>query len=141
MLLRKMMSRVGVGSAHVDLILNKSLWRQGEMIQAIVHIYGGTVEQRIERLDVELVQKKIENSKELDAIVAVIPAAGAFSIKPSEKKEIPFSYTIPETFPPSRPGRSYRFITRLHIEDAVDTLDFDYVQILPKKYFDSVFKR
>nr|WP_235186709.1 sporulation protein [Geobacillus sp. FW23] len=85
-LLRKMMSRVGVGSAHVDLILNKSLWRQGEMIQGIVHIYGGTVEQRIERLDVELVQKTIENGKELDAIVAVIPAAGAFWIKPSEKK-------------------------------------------------------
>ncbi|MBB6282300.1 sporulation protein [Geobacillus subterraneus] len=133
MLLRKMMSRVGVGSAHVDLILNKSLWRQGEMIQGVVHIYGGTVEQMIKRLDVELVQKTIENGKERDAVVAVIPAAGAFAIKPNEKKEIPFAYTIPDTLPLSRPGRSYRFITRLHIEDAVDTLDFDYVQILPKK--------
>ncbi|BBW96520.1 sporulation protein [Geobacillus icigianus] len=133
MLLRKMMSKVGVGSAHVDLVLDKSLWRQGDRIQGTVHIYGGTVEQRIERLDMELVQKTIENGKELDDIVAVIPAAGAFSIKPNEKKEIPFSYTIPETLPPSRPGRSYRFITRLQIEDAVDTLDFDYVQILPKK--------
>jgi len=132
-LLRKMMSRVGVGSAHVDLILNKSLWRQGETIQGVVHIYGGTIEQTIERLDVELVQKTIENGKERDTVVAVIPAAGAFAIKPGEKKEIPFVYTIPNALPLSRPGRSYRFITRLHIEDAVDTLDFDYVQILPKK--------
>jgi sporulation-control protein spo0M len=133
MLLRKMMSRVGVGSAHVDLILNKSLWRQGETIEGTVHIYGGTVEQAIERLNVELVQKTIENGKERDAVVAVIPAAGSFAIRPGEKKEMAFSYTIPDTLPPSRPGRSYRFITRLHIEDAVDTLDFDYVQILPKK--------
>ncbi|AGT31669.1 sporulation protein SpoOM [Geobacillus genomosp. 3] len=133
MLLRKMMSRVGVGSAHVDLILNKSLWRQGETIQGIVHIYGGTVEQTVKRLDVELVQKTIENGKERDAVVAVIPAAGAFAIRPGEKKEIPFAYKIPDTLPLSRLGRSYRFITRLHIEDAVDTLDFDYVQILPKK--------
>ncbi|MES0854641.1 sporulation protein [Geobacillus sp. G4] len=133
MLLRKMMSKVGVGSAHVDLILNTSLWHQGETIEGIVHIYGGTVEQMIERLDVELVQKIIENGKEHDHVIAVIPAAGMFVIKPGEKKEIPFAYTIPETLLPSRPGRSYRFITRLHIEDAVDTLDFDYVQILPKK--------
>jgi sporulation-control protein len=90
------------------------------------------VEQKITRLDVELVQKTLHNGKEVDAVIATIPVAKTFIIEPGQRKEIPFSYHIPDSLPPSQPGLSYRFITRLDIEDAVDTLDFDYIQILPK---------
>lgn len=132
MLLRKMMSKIGVGSAYVDLILNKTVLRPGERIGGVLHIYGGTVEQKIARLDVELVQKTLHSGKEADAVIATIPVAETFIIEPGQRKEIPFSYRIPDSLPPSQPGLSYRFITRLDIEDAVDTLDFDYIQILPK---------
>jgi sporulation-control protein len=132
MLLRKMMSRIGVGSAYVDLILNKTIFQPGECIEGILHICGGTVEQKIEKLDVELVQKTLRDGKEADIVIATIPVAGAFRIDAGERKEMPFTYQIPDSLPPSQPGLSYRFITRLDIEDAIDTLDFDYIQILPK---------
>jgi sporulation-control protein len=132
MLLRKMMSRLGVGSAYVDLILNKTAFQPGECIEGILHICGGTVEQKIEKLDVEFVQKTLRDRKEVDTVIATIPIAGTFLIEAGQKKEIPFTYRIPDSLPPSQPGVSYRFITRLDIEDAVDTLDFDYIQILPK---------
>jgi sporulation-control protein len=132
MLLRKMMSRLGVGSAYVDLILNKTAFQQGECIEGILHIFGGTVEQKIEKLDVEFIQKTLRDGKEVDTVIATIPVAGAFQIEEGQRKQIPFMYQIPDSLPPSQPGISYRFITRLDIEDGVDTLDFDYIQILPR---------
>jgi sporulation-control protein len=130
MLLRRMMSKLGVGSAHVDLILNKHVYKAGDFIEGKVHIHGGTVEQKVNKLDVDLIRKTIFDGKEETDIVATIPVSGAFIIQENEKKVLPFRYQLPENIVPSQPGISYRFVTRLDIEDGVDTLDFDYIQII-----------
>ncbi|MBB5323541.1 sporulation-control protein spo0M [Anoxybacillus tepidamans] len=132
MLLRKMMSKLGVGSAYVDLLLNKNVLKPGDVIEGKLYIRGGTVEQKIMKLDVDFVCKTLRDGKEEDTVIATIPIAGEFMIEAEQKKVLPFRYRIPEQIVPSQPGVSYRFITRLHIEDAVDTLDFDYIQIVPK---------
>jgi sporulation-control protein len=130
MLLRRMMSRLGVGSAHVDLILNKNAYKAGDFIEGQVHIHGGTVEQKVNKLDVDLIRKTIFKGKEETDIVATIPVSDGFIIQENEKKVLPFRYQLPENIVPSQPGISYRFVTRLDIEDGVDTLDFDYIQIV-----------
>ncbi|WP_199426619.1 sporulation protein [Thermaerobacillus caldiproteolyticus] len=132
MLLRRMMSKLGVGSAYVDLILNKQVYKPGDMIEGQLHIHGGTVEQKITKLDVDFVRKTLHDGKEEDTVIATIPVDGDFTIEPEQKKVLPFTYQIPENIAPSQPGISYRFITRLDIEDAVDILDFDYIQIVTK---------
>ncbi|KXG10714.1 sporulation protein [Anoxybacillus rupiensis] len=132
MLLRKMMSKLGVGSAYVDLLLNKNILHPGDVIEGQLYIRGGTVEQKIKKLDVDFVCKMLRDGKEEDTVIATIPIAGEFIIKEEQKKFLPFSYQIPEDILPSQLGVSYRFITRLHIEDAIDTLDFDYIQIVKK---------
>jgi sporulation-control protein len=132
MLLRKMMSKLGIGSAHVDLILNKQVYKLGDIIEGQLYIHGGTVEQKVMKLDVDFVCKTLRDGKEEDTIIATIPITGEFIIEAEQKKSLPFSYQVPENIVPSQPGVSYRFITRLHIEDAVDTLDFDYIQIVEK---------
>ncbi|MCL6586508.1 MAG: sporulation protein [Anoxybacillus sp.] len=133
MLLRKMMSKLGVGSAYVDLRLNKQMLQQGDMMEGELYIRGGTVDQKIEKLDVDFVCKTIRDGKEEDTVIATIPAAGEFVIEEEETKVLPFRYRLPDEIVPSQPGVSYRFITRLYIEDAIDTLDFDYIQIVPKE--------
>lgn len=133
MLLRKMMSKLGVGSAYVDLRLNKHLLQPGDVIEGELYIRGGTVDQKIERLDVAFVRKTICDGKEEDTVIATIPVAGEFVIKEEEAKVLPFRYQLPDDIALSQQGISYRFITRLHIEDAIDTLDFDYIQIVPKE--------
>jgi sporulation-control protein len=125
-----MMSKLGVGSAHVDLILNKHIYKAGDFIEGQLHIHGGTVEQKVNKLDVELVRKTICNGKEEKDIIAVIPVADEFIIGEDEVKVLPFRYQLPENISPSQTGISYRFVTRLDIEDGVDTLDFDYIQIV-----------
>ncbi|WP_027408827.1 sporulation protein [Anoxybacteroides tepidamans] len=130
MLLRKMMSKLGVGSAYVDLLLNKNVLKPGDMIDGQLYIRGGTVDQKIMKLDVDFVCKMLREGKEEDTVIATIPVAGEFMIEAEQKKFLPFCYRIPEHITPSQPGVSYRFITRLHIEDAIDTLDFDYIQIV-----------
>ncbi len=116
MLLRKMMSRVGVGSAHVDLILNKSLWRQGEMIQGIVHIYGGTVEQRIERLDVELVQKKSKTARNWMPLSPSFRRPERFRSSRARKRKSRFPTRFRKPFrhraPAGRTGSSPAFISK-----------------------------
>jgi sporulation-control protein len=130
MLLRRMMSKLGVGSAHVDLVLNKHVYKPGEFIEGQLHIHGGTVEQKVNKLDVDLIRKTVLNGKETTDIVATIPVTDEFVIEENEKKVLPFSYKLPESMIPSQKGISYRFVTRLDIEDGVDTLDFDYIQIV-----------
>jgi len=132
-LLRKMMSRLGVGSAYVDLRLNKHMLNPGDVIEGQLYIRGGTVEQKIKKLDVDFVCKTMRAGKEEDTVIATIPIAGEFVIEEEETKMLPFRYRLPDEIVPSQQGVSYRFITRLHIEDAVDTLDFDYIQIVPKE--------
>lgn len=97
MLLRKMMSRLGVGSAYVDLILNKTAFQPGEYIEGMLHICGGTVEQKIEKLDVEFVQKTLRDRKEVDTVIATIPIAGTFSIEAGQKRKyrLRTGYQIP----------------------------------------------
>jgi sporulation-control protein len=130
MLLRRMMSKLGVGSAHVDLILNKRVYKAGDFIEGQVHIHGGTVEQKVNKLDVDLIRKTIFDGKEETDIVATIPVTNEFIIQENEKKVLPFRYQLPENIVPSQTGISYRFVTRLDIEDGVDTLDFDFIQIV-----------
>ncbi|GGJ57078.1 sporulation-control protein spo0M [Anoxybacillus voinovskiensis] len=133
MLLRKMMSKLGVGSAYVDLRLNRHVLQPGDVMEGELYICGGTVDQKIEKLDVDFVCKITRNGKEEDTVIATIPVAGEFVIEEEETKILPFRYELPAEIAPSQPGVSYRFITRLHIEDAIDTLDFDYIQIVPKE--------
>jgi len=49
--LKRMMAAVGVGGARVDARVNSTSVRIGEAVSGVVVIQGGSVDQRIERIN------------------------------------------------------------------------------------------
>jgi sporulation-control protein len=138
-MLRKIMSKLGVGSAKVDLILQSQKVALGEAIQGEFHIEGGTVKQNINKLEVELLIKVHVNGKPFTKSIAIIPITSAFTIQPGEKKTVPFSYKLPMNLPITRNGIQYTFVTRLDIAGGVDTLDHDSITVTPPVQLENIF--
>ncbi|GAB7387789.1 hypothetical protein BSNK01_16260 [Bacillaceae bacterium] len=137
---KKMMAKLGVGSAKVDLVLNKPSYALGEVIEGSFHIEGGTVEQRINKLDVELLLRVTVKGREFTKTAAAIPVTSSFVIRPGEKKTLPFSYPLPMNLPISRYNVAYFLLTHLDIAGGVDHHDRDELRILPPARFENILR-
>ncbi|WP_027410284.1 sporulation protein [Anoxybacteroides tepidamans] len=136
---KKLLSKLGVGAAKVNLMLHQPHARLGEKIEGEFLIEGGTIEQYVRKLEVELHLIVHADGHEHHRTVALIPVASSFSIQPGERKVCPFSYTLPIHLPITRYGVDYVFVTRLDIADGVDALDKDAFRILPPVPLEKVF--
>ncbi|WP_199426781.1 sporulation protein [Thermaerobacillus caldiproteolyticus] len=138
-MLKKLLSKLGVGSAKVNFVLHHPHVRLGEKIEGEFFIEGGAVEQYIRKLDVELHVIVHANGQERRQTVAVIPVSPSFTIKPGERKVLPFSYVLPTHLPITRYGVDYILVTRLDIAEGVDALDRDAIRILPPLPLEKLF--
>lgn len=128
---KKMMAKIGIGSAKVDLVLNKNEYELGDTIEGKFVVQGGNVEQFINKIDVDFMISVRTKKHEYSAAVAKIHVSDSFTIRASERKELPFSYKLPKDFLISSPYVSYYFVTNLDIAAGLDNRDHDYVQINP----------
>jgi sporulation-control protein len=139
MMLRKFLSKIGVGSAKIDLVLNNNEYRLGEPISGEVRIEGGTVDQVINKIDVDfMVAVKVQDS-EISKLIATIPVSDQFTVRSEERKVIPFTYQLPNDLLLSRRMISYFFKTRLDIAGGVDSFDNDFIKINPPQAFATIF--
>lgn len=138
-MLKKFLSKLGIGSANINLVLPQSKARLGESIRGEFLIEGGAVEQHINKIDVELRLTLHQNGQVQTQTVAVIPVASAFALQAGEKKTLPFAYELPYTLPISRNGVRYAFVTRLDIAGGLDHLDEDAIDILPPLCLEKLF--
>lgn len=129
MLLRKYMSLLGIGSARVDLVLEKESVYLGESIKGHFSINGGTVEQQIKRIECDLI--KINMSDESEEVVDSTTILSESCIESDDCKSIPFSFYISPTLTPTGQGISYRFKTRLIFQEGVMSNDQDLIKLLP----------
>lgn len=136
---KKLLSKLGIGSANINLMLHHSQVRLGETISGEFFIEGGTVEQHINKIDVELRLTLNQNGQVQTKTVATIPVASSFTIQSGERKVLPFTFELPKSLPVSRHSVHYTFVTRLDIAGGVDHLDEDAVQILPPLPLEKIF--
>ncbi|TKC14728.1 sporulation protein [Robertmurraya kyonggiensis] len=126
MLLRKFMSLVGIGSAKIDLILEKETYTPGEQITGYFLLKGGLIDQQLKRIDCDLV--KVENGTE--HIVDSTSILTSRSLESEASNKIPFSFILPTSLQISTEDISYRFKTRLTFTEGVESLDQDIIQIV-----------
>lgn len=138
-MLKKLLSKLGVGAAKVDLVLRHPHVRLGEQLEGEFFIEGGTVEQHIRKLDVELQLIVHADGKAYRRTAAVIPVSSSFTIQPGERKVLPFSYVLPLHLPITRHHVRYAFVTRLDIADGIDAFDQDAIDILPPLALEKLF--
>lgn len=90
-LFNKILARIGIGAARVDAKLVNDEFRAGEKIEGIVEVYGGNVEQTIDRIYLRLFTsyvKEVDDKKvKQDIQLNVFKINEPFTIQPAEKKK------------------------------------------------------
>ncbi|OYD07505.1 sporulation protein [Paludifilum halophilum] len=130
-MLKNLMAKLGKGGAKVDLVLDREDYTPGEPVSGELTIQGGTVEQKINRIDVELLMSIRVKERDFSHVIARFPFHESFTVHPEEKKSFPFSCELPQDLPLSGNQVVYYFITHLDIAAGVDHSDHDYIRVHP----------
>lgn len=140
----KVFASVGIGSAAVDTKLQKDTYMPGETINGVVEIKGGKVEQQVDEIYLTLNTTYLRESDDkkytVTASIDRFRLTTPFTVRPNEKRDIPFSFQLPFDTPLSI-GRSKIWVTTgLDIKGGVDPSDKDYLKVVPNQLMSAVFK-
>lgn len=122
------MSLLGIGSAQIDLVLLKETYRPDEYINGYFLIKGGTVEQKIKRIDCDLIM--INHSTGLEQVIDTTVILTSRLIYSEESNKLPFTFKLPASIPISSKEISYCFRTKLTFDEGVQSRDQDIIQII-----------
>lgn len=130
MILRKYMALLGVGSARIDLILEKDTYELGEQVKGVFVVKGGLIGQQLKRIECDLVMSDNEKPKAEGRVVDAITIYTTKYIESNAENHIPFTFRIPHSLHVDNLV-SYRFKSRLAFNEGVESLDHDVITILP----------
>lgn len=141
-LFNKILASVGIGSAKVDTKLYQDRLILGEEVKGVVEIVGGNLDQEVEEIYLSLMTTYEKESDDTtitkQATITKIKINEPFTIRANERKEIPFSFTLPLDTPITL-GRTNVWIhTGLEIKNAVDPSDKDYINVIPNRLIKSI---
>ncbi|MBB5235253.1 sporulation protein [Deinococcus budaensis] len=136
--LKRMMVAAGVGGARVDAQVHNPAVRVGEVLPGVVVVQGGSLEQRIERLNLGLATRYKADDHSVTHTLFTRPVVSAFSIGAGERREFPFQLPIPQGTPLTLPGTAVWLVTDADIAGAADPGDTDPLQILPSPEMEAV---
>lgn len=135
-----MMAAVGVGGARIDTQVHTPAVRIGEELTGVVVMQGGSVEQRIERVNMGLATRYRSDDSVVTHTLLTRPVLGEVVLRPGERREIPFRLPIPQGTPLTLPGTAVWLVTDADIAGAADPGDNDQLQILPSREMEVVLE-
>ena len=139
---KKVLASVGVGSATVDTILDRAHYVAGETMSGRIEITGGSVEQKIDKLIVNVcatyIREADDNEYTDTAVVTQHIIPESFTIGEGEKKTLTFSFQLPEDTPVTFGKTRVWVQTDLDIKNAIDPNDKDYIEISPDSILSAV---
>ncbi|GAE43850.1 hypothetical protein JCM21738_515 [Mesobacillus boroniphilus JCM 21738] len=99
------MSLLGVGSAQIDLILEKDVLVPGDSVNGKFLIKGGTVDQDLQLIECALVMVNLKT--EAEKVLDTVSIDVQLRIQPDGDDMVPFSFLLPLDVPPSSKDISY----------------------------------
>ena len=129
MILKKYMAMLGVGSAQIDLILEKDTYRPGEIVKGNFIVKGGLIEQRLNRIDCDLMMCNEPNESKNEKLLDSITIYTTKVIESSTTNHIPFTFQLPQSID-STCNPSYRFKSKLTFKQGIESVDHDEIYIL-----------
>lgn len=117
------MALIGIGSAQIDLILDKSTFQKGEVVRGHFIIEGGTIDQHINRIECDLVKTDFNGEEQIIGNTTMLTSR---SIQPEENNKIPFTYQLPS----SAYAGEFHFKTKMIFREGVKSVDSDPIKII-----------
>lgn len=130
MLIRKYTALIGIGSAKIDLLLEKDTYHPGEDVVGHFYINGGIIEQEIKRVECDLILQNINNQTE--HVIKSFTVQTSKIILADEEAKIPFTFELPYTLVESTEEVSYYFKTKLIFNEGLKSNDEDVINIVFK---------
>jgi sporulation-control protein len=127
MLLRKYLSLLGIGSAQIDLVLDKETYRPGEKVEGYFQIKGGTIDQELKRIECDLVMRDERARRE--EVIETSTILTCSTISSEADNRISFVFRLPNDLEVSTESGSYGFKTRLFFKEGVESVDHDDIQV------------
>lgn len=135
---KKLMAKIGIGSAKVDLVLHGNEYTLGDTVEGELVLQGGAVEQYINKVDVQFMLALRTKKSEHRQAMATIPFDCRFTLGAGERKAFPFMYRLPQDLLISSHAVAYYFTTNLDIAAGVDSQDKDYIRVNPPVRFTNI---
>lgn len=136
----KTLASMGIGAAKVDTRLEKSSYRQGDLICGAIYVQGGQVEQKVDDIYLYLVVQYHHEGSQAEYVLDEFRITEPFVLSPSESKEIPFEFHLPYDVPVTTSGCPVYLKTGLDIKMAKDPGDVDGIEITPHPLVNQVIK-
>ncbi|MDR6550113.1 sporulation protein [Paenibacillus qinlingensis] len=135
---KRMLASVGIGAAQVDLMLHQDEVNAGDIIDGVVRIQGGRVDQEVDDVYAFVMTRyvKEENNTrtQIETAIAKFQLVGKFTVEAEQVYEFPVSFELPAITPVTM-GRTPVWIqTGLDIKEAVDPKDQDKLQVGPHEH-------
>jgi sporulation-control protein len=138
----KVFASVGIGAARVDTKLYENRFTAGQEIRGVVEITGGSISQQVDEIYITLnttyIKERNDSKLSQQAIIDKFRISESFTIEANEKKEIPFSYTLPLDIPVTMGKTKVWLQTGLDIKNAMDPTDRDFIDVGPSQIMTAV---
>ncbi|AWF83419.1 sporulation control protein Spo0M [Microbulbifer sp. A4B17] len=137
---QKLKASIGIGAAKVDTVLQNPELVQGGVIEGVIQIHGGNVDQQIDAISLRLcTEVKVESDEGVSyerSVLSELQVQDPLIIGAGENHEVPFEFVLNEETPitvlNARKNKSYVWLeTSLDIDFALDPKDRDPLQIRP----------
>jgi sporulation-control protein len=122
------MSLLGIGSAKINLVLEKGEYEPGECVTGYFVINGGNTEKKLKRIECDLIS--VNKSDAQESIVETSTILTSKLLKCDEISKIPFKFHLPESLPASALQMSYKFKTNLIFNEGAKSIDLDEIKVL-----------
>ena len=143
-MIKNILSSIGIGGASLDTVLDDPDVVAGEALSGEVRVKGGTTEQDIRGVALELVTRCLAETRGDEKVYAEIVVASARldpgPVGPGEARTLPFRIEVPASAPLTVGTTSTVLRTRLDVARAIDPRDSDRVRILPNETMAAVFE-
>lgn len=136
------LTSLGIGSAEIDAELDSDKYRAGDMVIGKLHIQGGSQDQKVDQITLDLVTEYVEkvDDKKVtrQAVIDEFAIHEPFTIAAGEKRVDSFSFQLSPDTPVTIAGTKVWVQTGLDIKQAIDPTDKDAIEVLPPKLVDEI---
>ncbi len=121
------MSLLGIGSARIDLVLEKRTYVPRETVSGHFLLKGGTVDQIIKHIHCDLVI--VDDEKEQETVVDTTMILSSRKIQSNEEDQLLFSFTIPKDSERSRKNLYYYFKSKLVFHEGIESKEHNIIYL------------
>ncbi|WP_168413027.1 sporulation protein [Bacillus salacetis] len=139
-LFNKVVASLGIGSARVDTKLKNSYIQQGEMLEGVIEVKGGSSDQRVDAIYLKLMSMYGHKGSDRlsPGVVMTHKLNEPLTISKGQRMDIPFSFQVPLYTPVTMVDPETQknvpqvwIETGMDIKNAVDPKDRDELSVDP----------